>query len=83
MFKKTLLSGIEQTGNKTKGAKLARANSNKNPLLWKATEAWVAHRYERETGQSVAEAGGWAQLLDWLMANLPAILAILVKLFGG
>lgn len=88
MFKKTLLKAIEQVDadRPLKGKQRIAANSARNenhPLLWRALENKMAREYEREHDQTVAQAGGWQQLLDWLVENLPAILKLIMTLFGG
>lgn len=46
--------------------------------FWVFLEHAVARHYERETGKR--PPADWKKILDWLIANLPAILKIILAL---
>lgn len=60
----------------------ARDTSPMRPVarrLWERMEKKVATRYRKETGQ---EVGDWQEILDWLVANLPAILQLIMTIIA-
>lgn len=73
--------------SKSQQAKLESIKSRQVfPRFWAAVENAVVHRYERETGNEVpTDATGafdWANLIEWLRANLPTIIKVVITIMG-
>lgn len=81
-FKTAVLKTIDKRSNYTGSQKKAvkRAREEKHPLLWRALQNKVAHMYEQDTGEKVG--ADWSAILDWLLTNLPKILALILSIFG-
>lgn len=58
-------------------------NAAKHPFLWKAMEAVVKRRYYLSTGKVIGAGFDWSTILDWLIANLPMLISLLLSLIGG
>lgn len=61
----------------------ANDNASDRPLLWKAAQNLVAHRYERETGIKIGANFDWSTILTWLIAAMPTIIKLLLLLLGA
>jgi hypothetical protein len=83
-FREAFLTACELNPKAVKGraklfARLRAADPRLKPVRnrWARIEKKVAARYRKETGK---EVGDWRDVLDWLIANLPAILQILMTI---
>jgi hypothetical protein len=71
--------------NARQRAKVDDASGEKHPRLWNAIESWTAWRYERDTGKKPPMKAGaidWSKIMDWLVANMPAIIKMIMVLFS-
>lgn len=80
-FRTAVLTAAKRTKLSAKtAAKLERLQAEapvKHKRFWAVAEHVVANKYERQTGKKVKD---WQQILDWLVANLPAILQLLITI---
>ena len=49
------------------------------PRLWHVLEHCVAHRYELISGNILPEVIDWNGIKDWLIANWPKIVSMLIS----
>lgn len=83
-FKEAMIEATQSKPSGKKAAKVLSDNRNKHPLAWKSLHAAMSHRYERQTGEKAPAMGAdWSGLLDWLLENLPKILALIMAIFGA
>ena len=83
-FKSVMIQAVGAKPSGKKAAKKLNDNKNNHPLLWRGLHAVVSHRYEQDTGEKAPAMGAdWSALLDWLVANLPKILALILAIFGA
>jgi hypothetical protein len=71
--------GLEKRQKKVV-AQLVATPLKGHPRFWAALEHIVIRRYERRTGKKFP--GDWKDLIDWLVANLPAILQIMILILA-
>jgi len=84
-FREAFLLACELNPKATKGQKRllakARAADPRRPVvrrLWVRMEKAVERRYRKDTGHVAAI--DWQAIIDWLVANLPAILQIIMAI---
>ena len=68
------------------GRTVAILRQGAHPVAWLAVEHNVRAMHYADTGVVIGAAPDWSKFLQWLMDNLPAILAMIAKIiamFGG
>ena len=90
-FQPTFLSVLDNAEDgkrftSAQGRTVATLRQGAHPVAWLAVEHNVRAMYYADRGIIIAAAPDWSKFLDWLMANLPAILDMIMKIiskFGG